>query len=419
MTGKAQEGDAVRPGTVRGRVAGSALVLALLAAGAAGCGSFGGHRPAAAGPAADSYAKAGVADHTVEVSPSACGRGWTDPRPGLQLFTAHNSDANPEDLYLERASDAAVLGELEGLGPGASAVLSVRLPAGSYRFRCLPADADAVLGPVVKVPGTSGDGTAGSAPAVAPVTQQDLIAPTLAYQHWVASRLPLLLRQVTALQSAIDSGDLAGARAAWLPAHLGYERLGAAYGAFGALDSAIDGTAAGLPKGTSDSGFTGFHRIEYGLWHGQPAAGLRGAAARLVADVRQLQRHWATTRMDPQVLGVRAHEITENTIRFELTGRTDYGSHSNLATARANLDGTAEALAVLKPVLSTRMAAELPGIEAALARARAALPSGNTAASTALSDLTQRQRESLNAAFGDLVERLAAVAAVCDIRRTT
>ena len=42
------------------------------------------------------------------------------------------------------------------------------------------------------------------------------------------------------LKNAIDRGDLAAARSAWLPAHLQYERLGAAYDAFG-LGTAPDG----------------------------------------------------------------------------------------------------------------------------------------------------------------------------------
>ena len=119
--------------------------------------------------------------------------------------------------------------------------------------------------------------------------------------------------------------------------------------------------------------------------------------------------------MDPLLLGLRAHEIVENTIQFELTARTDYGSGSNLATARANLQGTEEALTLLRPLLETRMTT-LPQINADMATAEAELTGlGNVP----LTSLSTTQREQLNADFGQLVDDLAPIAAVCDVRRTS
>jgi iron uptake system component EfeO len=366
-------------------------------------------------PAAAAPEYPGLPLTTVQVSSGDCGSGWTSPRTGLQVFQMRNTSSSSAEVYLRNAATGAVLGEVESLAAGTASPMVVRLGSGTYQFSCLPDDADAVQGPEVKVSGPGGTG----GPAVLPVTQQDLIAPTLAYQQWVAGQLPGLVSAVDTLRAAITRADLAAARAAWLPAHLRYERLGAAYGAFGDADQAINGTTAGLAGGLSDPAFTGFHRLEYGLWHGESAASLAGQAATLDSDVRGLWQSWSQVRMDPQVLGVRAHEIVENTIQFELTGRTDYGSGSNLATARANLDGTREALSVLQPVLSTRIS-DLPQITAALDAAQQQLDGlGDAATGRPLSGLTQPQRERLNAAFGDLVERLAEVAAVCDLRRVS
>jgi iron uptake system component EfeO len=283
----------------------------------------------------------------------------------------------------------------------------VRLATGSYAFRCLQQDADAVNGPTVTVPtGRGRDGNAGGTPGVAPVTQQDLIPATLAYQHWVAGQLPGLVSAVEALHGAVAAGDLSGARQRWLTAHLDYERLGAAYGAFGDVDQEING-----PR-QHDSGF---HALEYGLWHGGGStSGLEPVAATLLSDVQGLQAAWAKVQLDPLVLGVRAHEIVENAIEFELSGRTDYGSDSNLTTVQANLDGTAEVLSLVRPLLTGRVA--LPGIDAEMAAARTELAALNGAP---LNSLTQSQREKLNAVFGDLVEQLAPVAAVLDVRRTS
>lgn len=349
---------------------------------------------------------------TVEVSPSGCGRGWSRGAAGLQVFDLHNTSSGPAEVYLEDARSRAVYGELEGLAPGTTRQLTVRLGKGSYTFTCLPDDADAVTGPTVRI-------TAGaSGPAAAPVTEHDLIPLAIDYQKWVAGGLDDVVRLTGRLRDAIDRGDLDGARTAWLPAHLAYERLGAAYDAFGDADGRIDATDAGLAGGVHDPSFTGFHRIEYGLWHHQSAGALRAPAAALATAVRGLRDDWAQARMDPAQLGLRAHEILENTVQFELTGRTDYGSGSNLATARANLDGTRAVLSRLRPLLTTRYA-DLPALERELDGAQRTLDGFHHHGRwTALDQLDRTQREHVDAVLGDLVERLASVATLCDPRRT-
>jgi iron uptake system component EfeO len=384
------------------------LVLAAGGGGAVVWAGSGSRAAASADAVTDGYP--GLPHSTVQAAPSGCGAGWTGPRTGLQVFDVTNTSSTAEDTYLRDAASGAVLGEIEGLGPGSTRPMLVRLAAGSYSFRCLPQDTEAVSGPTVVVRGAGAGG-----PAVVPVTQQDLIPPTLAYQKWVAGQLPGLAAAVAVLQADVDRGDLAGARVSWLSAHLDYERLGAAYGTFGDLDGSINGTTKGLPGGPTDPGFTGFHRLEQGLWHGESAAALRPVAARLSADVRTLQQQWASQQMDPLALGLRAHEIVENTVQFELTARTDYGSGTGLATAQANLAGTAEALTLLRPLLVSRMPS-LPRIDAAMSAASAEL---SALGQVPVTGLAQADRERLNAVFGNLVSELAPVAAVCDVRRTS
>ncbi|OIK00467.1 Efem/EfeO family lipoprotein [Streptomyces sp. MUSC 14] len=351
--------------------------------------------------------------HTViDVSQSHCGQGWTRPGPGLHTFDLHNSSDGAAEVYLEDPASQAVYGEVEGIGPGTTRQLTVRLGKGAYAFKCVPDDADAVTGPTVHI--ASGQ----RGPGAAPVSEHDLIPPALAYQKWVGGGLDDVVRLTTRLRQDIDGGDLGAARADWLPAHLEYERLGAAYDAFGDADAQINGTDAGLADGVHDKDFAGFHRIEYGLWHGESAGGLRAPAAALVKAVTGLRDSWSQARMDPAQLGLRAHEILENTVQFELTGRTDYGSGSNLATARANLDGTREVLSRLRPLLTTRYT-DLPVLDQELDRAQHTLDGFRKSAGwTSLDELTRAQREQSDAVLGDLVERLASVATLCDPRRT-
>lgn len=268
-------------------------------------------------------------------------------------------------------------------------------------------------GPTVTVGGKHPQG-----PAAAPVNQHDLIPPTLAYQKWVGQRIGDLAAGTGTLKGDIDRGDLAAARRDWLSAHLVYERMGAAYDTFGDADAAINGTVARTPDAVNDPDFAGFHRIEYGLWHGESAASLRAPAAALDSAVRTLRDGWPQQRMDPAAMGLRAHEIIENAEQFELTARTDYGSGTNLATARANLDGTRAILDPLRGLLVPRDA-DLPALDAALERTRAALDAQQHGGSwTPVDRLPHTQRQRINADFGDLLEQLAPVAAIFEVRRT-
>jgi iron uptake system component EfeO len=349
----------------------------------------------------------------VEISVGRCGAGWTRPRSGAQVFLLRDTDTRVADVDLVDAA-GAVHAEVEGLAPGTTLPMPVRLGQGRYRFRCAMEGTDPVAGPLVRV-----TGPAATTPGAEPVTANDLIDPVRAYSAAVAAGLTDLMAKTDALDSAVLSGDLAAARAAWLPAHLAYARLGAAYGTFGDFDTAINGRPDGLAGGVNDPDFTGFPRLEYGLWHGQPAATLAPAAGKLSADVHALVADFPDEQTDPLDLGLRAHEIMEDAVRFDLTGHTDLGSGTGLATALADLDGTATVLDALRPVLAPRYPA-LGTVDTGMARVRALLLSARTpdGAWIPVAQLDHDRRQKINGAVGDLVERLAPVAVLCEPRRT-
>src|SRR5262249_35720428 len=137
-----------------------------------------------------------------------------------------------------------------------------------------------------------------------------------------------------------------------LTAHLSWVRLGAAYDTFGDSAAAIDPSADGLPAGVADRDFVGFGRLEQGLWGNEPLPALVPVAAALREEVHSLVTafpYTVTPTADPPL---RAHEILENALQFELTGDTDHGSHTNLAAVRADVDATRMVLQALRPLLA-------------------------------------------------------------------
>ncbi|GAA3096079.1 EfeM/EfeO family lipoprotein [Pseudonocardia yunnanensis] len=357
-----------------------------------------------------------TSDPVVSVSRSSCGQDWTRPRPGPQTFQVHNTGAVTTTVDLIEPATGAVVGEVEGVGSGTTRALPVSLGDGEYAFRCIPDEADAVVGPTVRI---SGSGLP-SNPAVVPVTQEDLYGPTKAYEAQVLTGIDALVRDSGLLTEAVHRGDRGASETAWLTAHLSYERLGAAYGAFGDAATAIDGTTAGLAGGTADPGFTGFHRLEFGLWHDEPMGALAAVADRLDADVRDLRQTFPAAQIDPNDMALRAHEIMEDALQFEVSGRTDYGSGTTLATTLANIEGTRTVLDVLRPVLQPRMPA-LPTVDSWLDRATAAVqaarrPDGTW---TPVGAVDRGEREKIDGTIAELAEQLAPIAGIVAPRRVS
>jgi iron uptake system EfeUOB component EfeO/EfeM len=371
------------------------LSVTLLAAGLSGCGS----RPAAG--------------NVITVSDGACGTGWHRVRAGMQTFQVRNSGTGGAEAYLINPATGAVFAEVSGLGPGTTRPLSLDLGSGSYAFQCFIQDTDTLTGTTVRVGGHHH-----GAPGILPITADDLLGPARVYHAYVSAGLDTLARQVGVLSRLIRAGRLNAARAAWLPAHLTYGRLGAAYGTFDNFDDEIDGRPDGLARGVSDPAFTGFYRIEYGLWHGQGASQLGGPAAKLDRDVLALRRAWPGMEVDLLDLGLRTHEILENALEFQLTGHDDYGSGTTLATTAANITGTRELLTILHPLLAARHP-DLPAVYAGLDKLDRLLvaeerPGGHW---TPVHALGTDRRQQIDAAAGQLLQELAPIAAITEPRR--
>lgn len=350
----------------------------------------------------------------ISVSNGGCGGDWHLSDPGWHTFLIYNAAAENGDVDLINPANGAIYAEVEAVGPGTTAPMRLDVGSGQYAFRCLLEDVDAITGPTETV-----SGEAKGSPAIAPVTNNDLYAPAKQYHAYVTAGLVTLTAQTGVLAADVKTGNLAKARTDWLPAHLTYERLGAAYDAFGSFDDEIDGRPDGLAGGVTSSQWTGFYRLEYGLWHGQSAHQLASVATALDSNVKGLQKSWPSTEIDLLDIGLRTHEILENALQFQLSGHDDYGSGSTLATTEANITGTEELLTVLHPLLAVRYA-QLPAVTTWLDRLQSLISkdsyhNGTWNSPTSL-PLTSRQE--IVAACSQALEELAPIATITEPRRT-
>ncbi|HVW42906.1 MAG TPA: EfeM/EfeO family lipoprotein, partial [Amycolatopsis sp.] len=291
-------------------------------------------RAAVLSVAGDSHSDTGSRSPALDVSARSCAQDWVAAPAGRSSYLLDNVGTSTLAVTLIDARSGGIYAELPALAAGVRRVLPVVIPSGRYRWRCTPLRGTVSLSPVVAVTGSGGK----AARPVFVLSSTEIDAAVALYSHWLSARLGRLVTDAELLERDVAAGDLDAAKADWLTAHLDYERLGAAYGTFGDLDREIDGGTSGLPGGVRDNRFTGFLRVEYGLWHGEPASALLPIAQQLVTDVQTLAKRFsgpAPAAVVASDLPLRAHEILENTLQDVLTGQRDEGSHTELATLAA------------------------------------------------------------------------------------
>jgi high-affinity iron transporter len=341
----------------------------------------------------------------IVVSANACGFNWRPPRSGETVFTVENT--TPGTVYSVEILDAdlsSIYGQIQALAPSTELPLDVVLGPGTYLFRCETTSGDTLVSPAGQVRG-------GPVADAHPYTPVDPVQMQFAMSDYRASLLPVMKRlaaDTDRLSAAVGAGELAAARRLWLPAHLDYAQLGVAYDTFGPFNDEINGRPLGLRDGVHDPRFKGFLRLEYGLWHGQSSATLAPVATALDTAVHELLRRFPKLAIPDGDLSLRAHEILENTLQFELTGETDEGSNTNLATAWANVQGTGLAIHALRSVLARANPPLLANTTAELGRLGKMFASYKRSDGdwVALQSLTISQHEQLDGALSGLLEQL-------------
>ena len=308
----------------------------------------------------------------IQVTDKACAPGWTNASAGSRDFTVANKSGHTVEVNLIQASGQGIVAEIETLGPATQQSMSATLNPGGYFFRCLADGLPNTVSNTVQATGT-GPVTANVALAVAPVAVSDLQPAADAYTSYVRPKLAQLLTQVATLRADLVANQLPSAQRDWLAAQLIWEQVGAAYDSFADLGDAIDGLPQAQPQGVNDPGFTGLHRLEYGIWHGQPTPELLTVTDKLTTDITALQTKLPQLTLDPTTLPIRAHEILEDALRDHLNGLTDEGSGAAYPETYADVQGTEVVLGELTPLINARAPGLLPTVNTQLEQLRQAL----------------------------------------------
>jgi iron uptake system component EfeO len=321
------------------RAAVSATAVALGATLAA-CGAAGGGTGAAGAtaPAAD--------PRTVNVTITAaqgCTASTLTAPAGALTFNIVNKDATGISEF-ELQSGERIVAEKENLPPGFSGAFSVNVDGGNYTLYCPGAPQESTA---FTVTGTAASAT-GSANGEAALTQG-----TKQYADYVNTQIGYLEKTSEALATALKGTDLKAAQDAYMKARPYYEKIEPVAESFTVgnddLDAAIDARDGDVPADQ----WTGFHKIEQGLFAQQSLAGLAPLGDGLVANVKKLQTLSSGLAYKPFELANGAQDLLDEVGSSKITGEEERYSHIDLLDFQANDEGAEQAFADLRPALTT------------------------------------------------------------------
>ena len=349
----------------------------------------------------------GSSDQTVrvEVTSAGCQPTPASVHAGHVNFSIVNKNASAVSEAELRSSDLShILGEQENLTPGLSGGFSLNIQPGTYTISC---------------PGASQSHAAftvtGEATTAALQKNPQLVAAVAGYASYIKQNVADLITHTQAFCDAIDSGDLQRAEMLYSPARAYYEHIEPVAEIWGDLDVAIDGRWENPV--TDKSQFTGFHRIEQLLWQNNTLTGATDLCSGLVAHEKELQTLVGKAEFSPLEMAAGATDLINEAATAKIGGEEERYSNVDLPTFKANVDGAAEVVNLLRPYLQANDASTLSLIDQRYASVMAVLKpyqatpgymsTGYVEYSTVLDD----QRKQLSSAVNAYAEALSKISA--------
>ncbi|MDQ7775528.1 iron uptake system protein EfeO [Paracoccus aminovorans] len=184
----------------------------------------------------------------------------------------------------------------------------------------------------------------------------DLVAPLADYKIYVAENTAKLVEDTKAFTAAVKAGDVEKAKSLFAPTRMSYERIEPIAELFSDLDVSIDARADDFEKAEADDAFSGFHRIEHGLWEKGSTEGLEGYADKLLADVTDLDARINGLTFPPEVVVGGAAVLMEEVAATKISGEEDRYSHTDLWDFDANFEGSQKIYELLRPLIAEKEA---------------------------------------------------------------
>jgi iron uptake system component EfeO len=274
------------------------------------------------------------------------------------------SNDSKKAIEWEILSGVKVLYEKEHILPGFKLELKTKVPPGTYEMTC-----GLLSNPKGKL---TVQGANQSGAAEKPASGQSA-ALGLAYRSYALAEAAKLEVGTRDLVAAIKQGKLEDAQKLYAPTRVHYERIEPIAELFADLDPAIDARADSFEKKEADPAFTGFHRIEKGLFADRQTAGLDQVAEKLLTDVQELNKRIATLDVPGGKVIAGAQILIEEIAGSKIAGEEEHYSGTDLYDIQANIEGSVAAFDLAAPLAKDSEKALMEKIRASFADANAVL----------------------------------------------
>ncbi|WP_104492155.1 iron uptake system protein EfeO [Paracoccus denitrificans] len=237
----------------------------------------------------------------------------------------------------------------------------------------------------------------------------DLVEPLAEYKLYVAENTAKLVEDTTAFTDAVKAGDVEKAKSLFAPTRTSYEKIEPIAELFSDLDVSIDARADDYEQAEQDPDFTGFHRIEYGLWEQGSTEGLAEYADKLLADVKELDARINGLTFPPEVVVGGAAVLMEEVAATKISGEEDRYSRTDLWDFDANFEGAEKIYELLRPLIAENEADFTAKVDGNFAAVDEVLEKYRSADGGFVSyeELTDADRNALSAKVNTLAEDLA------------
>lgn len=339
----------------------------------------------------------GEEGYHVAVTAKACEPNEITVPAGKRTFRIVNRSDRPVEW--EILDGVMVVEERENIAPGFSQTMSARLQPGDYEITCgLLSNPRGVL----HVTPSDEAVAAATGPTI-----RAFLGPLSEYKVFLAMQGSATVKAAQELADALRTGDLDAARELYGPARLAYKTLEPVAYRFSDIESAVNPLALYLEKREQDPAFTGFHRIEYGLFKQNSPDGLADVADRLVADLTTLKDRLRNLKLNPVLLIDSAGRMADQLASGRIAAGEEAYAHDDLVGVEANLEGIGKIAGLMLPVMQPSSPDATAAVKAALDEVRKQLAALKGPQGFPSYDVVDgRTRDKLAGAFGALAAAL-------------
>nr|WP_082341304.1 iron uptake system protein EfeO [Sporosarcina globispora] len=175
------------------------------------------------------------------------------------------------------------------------------------------------------------------------------------YKQFAIEQLDEFVMATEGFVEAVKAGDVEKAKELYAPARMYFERSEPIAESFGDLDPRIDARLADIQaEGQGEEEWSGYHKLEYGLWEEGTTEGYEETADQLLKDVKELRAKVETVEVTPDLMITGAVDLLNEVSTSKITGEEEIYSHTDLYDFKANVEGAEKIFEIFKEKLTAK-----------------------------------------------------------------